>query len=208
MQSRLSDAFWSLLEDHDLHDITVGDIVQVAGCNRGSFYYYYDSRDDFIKAIVRDGFINKCGLFRCIFDLIAGDDPSPLLELDREGFERLALLMQHGGSSIVESQLESYSMDLWSTVLCVNGETLQPETLEIIQFLVNGILGVIVNLDCSMVRKSESASQAFLEVVIKQAIKSIASIQGMEEDEIVMRIRLLGQYRKINSNRKQAKAVA
>lgn len=37
-EQRIKDAFWALLEQNDLKDITVSMITSKANCNRGTFY--------------------------------------------------------------------------------------------------------------------------------------------------------------------------
>ena len=45
VRDRMIEAFWQLLEDNQLHEISVGMIVAKAGCNRGTFYYHFADKD-------------------------------------------------------------------------------------------------------------------------------------------------------------------
>jgi len=43
----------SLLEDHQFADLAVSDILRAAGVSRGSFYFYFDSKQDVLAELVR-----------------------------------------------------------------------------------------------------------------------------------------------------------
>ena len=45
------EAFWQLLENNQLHEISVGMIVAKAGCNRGTFYYHFADKDELLSLI-------------------------------------------------------------------------------------------------------------------------------------------------------------
>src|SRR5262249_27497167 len=42
-----------LLTDHQFADLAVGDILRAAGVSRGSFYFYFDSKQDVLAELVR-----------------------------------------------------------------------------------------------------------------------------------------------------------
>lgn len=44
-RERIADAFWELLECTPRSAMTVGAVVKAAGCNRGTFYYYFSDLD-------------------------------------------------------------------------------------------------------------------------------------------------------------------
>ena len=53
-EQRIKDAFWALLEQNDLKDITVSMITSKANCNRGTFYYHFNSLEELVDAIITD----------------------------------------------------------------------------------------------------------------------------------------------------------
>lgn len=61
---RIKEAFWVLLEKHDFKDITVTMITQEAHCNRGTFYYHFESMDALLNCILEEELISIHGLPR------------------------------------------------------------------------------------------------------------------------------------------------
>ena len=53
VRDRMIEAFWQLLEDNQLHEISVGMIVAKAGCNRGTFYYHFADKDELMLAALK-----------------------------------------------------------------------------------------------------------------------------------------------------------
>lgn len=198
MRARLEEAFWSLLETKDLHDITVGDLVERAGCNRGSFYYYYDTREEFLDAVVREGFLGSCGLQDFLIDLVCGNDPALPSEGNGCDRGRFLLLVRHGGLGLVAREVRDRSVALWSAVLRPDGGTLRAETAEIVEFLVGGIVGVFAHLDANAKPGASGAFRDYLATVCQAAIESIARAEGTLQDEILARLKTLGQYRKMS----------
>lgn len=106
VRDRMIEAFWQLLEDNQLHEISVGMIVAKAGCNRGTFYYHFADKDELMLAALSR---EVKGLPNCIISVIAGDNPEAVLESMIEGhIPRLSLFMEQGGQTIVEKKLKSY----------------------------------------------------------------------------------------------------
>ena len=77
VRDRMIEAFWQLLEDNQLHEISVGMIVAKAGCNRGTFYYHFADKDELMLAALSR---EVKGLPNCIISVIAGDNPEAVLE--------------------------------------------------------------------------------------------------------------------------------
>jgi len=52
VRHRLELAFWELIKEHPIDEITVNMIVSRAGCARGSFYYHFDDIECLIDKII------------------------------------------------------------------------------------------------------------------------------------------------------------
>lgn len=51
-KQRILDAFETLLNKNSLESITLKEIVELAGVNKTTFYYYYDSKDDILLSLI------------------------------------------------------------------------------------------------------------------------------------------------------------
>ena len=79
-KQRLVDSFWSLLEQHKLHQVTVGMVAQDAKCNRGTFYYHYCDGNNTVEHYWTNQFKNQTrldnqGQFDVVWQGPDGADP-------------------------------------------------------------------------------------------------------------------------------------
>lgn len=198
MRSRLQEAFWALLAERDLHAITVGDLVKRAKCNRGSFYYYYDSKEQFVESVVRDDFLGGCGLQDFVLELAAGGEVQVPYADNGEKSRRLLLLIRHGGLEIIASEVRRCSFDMWAAVLRPDGGALHIESSQIIEFFVGGVVSVLAHLEAVPERGSLSVLREYLGAVVKAALERVARIEGMPQPEILSRLRTISAYRKMS----------
>ncbi|WP_346688022.1 TetR family transcriptional regulator [Enteroscipio rubneri] len=47
-----AESVWELIEEQPLERMTVGDLTARAGCNRGTFYYYYDDMYEMLDVMI------------------------------------------------------------------------------------------------------------------------------------------------------------
>ena len=52
-RDQILDAFRDLLENKDIHHISVSDIAKKAGIGKGSLYYYFSSKDGMLNALIK-----------------------------------------------------------------------------------------------------------------------------------------------------------
>ena len=70
---RIKNAFWELLEQNNLKHITVNMVTQKAHCNRGTFYYHYESLDALLCTVIEEELLNSKGLPLGIFYMLSND---------------------------------------------------------------------------------------------------------------------------------------
>lgn len=100
-RERIIESFWELLEDHQISEITVGNIAHHAQCNRGSFYYHFSDIDSFMEEVVRSELYEENAIPKIIFNYLILDtwsslESSPEVNLR---FYRLSLLLDRGGEA-------------------------------------------------------------------------------------------------------------
>ena len=96
-RERIADAFWELLECTPRSAMTVGAVVKAAGCNRGTFYYYFSDLDVLAASAVREEFFSDDALVRAIFGaLVEGDAGSLQRRVPRRRLRRMAVAIRAG----------------------------------------------------------------------------------------------------------------
>lgn len=189
-RQRLIDAFWALLETRPVHEITVGALVEVAGCNRGTFYYYFADVDALVafaaEELLGDGSLSLA-VFRC---LVAGSPASVMHEVAPERIAHAALLMRSGELQTIEVALRRAVQGLWQGRLCGAGEELSPTACFAIQFMVGGMLGYIIwssRLEQPF-RPLPRVERVYLAQVARATVETVARAQGMTPVEVVARL--------------------
>ena len=126
-EQRIKDAFWALLEQNDLKDITVSMITSKANCNRGTFYYHYNSLEELIDSVITDELFINSSVPRALFYLLCKKS-NPF---EQENFalhiKRFGLMMNRGGQEGIDTKVKAASVEMWERLLCADDEKLTIE---------------------------------------------------------------------------------
>lgn len=190
-RERIADAFWELLECTPRSAMTVGAVVKAAGCNRGTFYYYFSDLDVLAASAVREEFFSDDALVRAIFGaLVEGDAGSLQRRVPRRRLRRMAIAIRAGERRLVDQTIRGEVQRRWESCLCAEGEHLKPAATFAIQFMVGGVLGFIAEatergaLPCPLTPEA----RAYLASVARATIEAVADAQGMTPVEVLARV--------------------
>ena len=200
-RQRIIDSFWLLLQDHHLRDLTVGMIVRQADCNRGTFYYHFADMDDLIFKAIEGELLGNPKVSMELFNLITGVDVDENYAkeiLGGQRIQRLSLVIRQGGTEAVEKAVKTTMTDMWQTVLCPDGGELKPQTQIIIEYTSSGILGV-ASYSSRMKEEDKEASidLSILKKLASHTLECVADAQDIPMDEILMRLKILNQFSKM-----------
>lgn len=98
---RIKNAFWELLEENDLKHITVNTVTQKAHCNRGTFYYHYESLDALLCTVIEEELLSSKGLPLGIFYMLSNDSKALTEVLLPQRMQRFGLVMKRCGQECV-----------------------------------------------------------------------------------------------------------
>ena len=71
-KDRMIDAFWRALETYRIDEVTVSMITSGADCNRGSFYYHFNSIQELAHAAFDRDCANRDDVARAILAFVSG----------------------------------------------------------------------------------------------------------------------------------------
>ena len=140
---RIKNAFWELLEENDLKHITVNMVTQKAHCNRGTFYYHYESLDALLCAVIEEELLNSKGLPLGIFYMLSNDSKALTEMLLPQRTQRFGLVMKRCGQECVALKIRTIIANMWQTILCDEEEELTTNARIIIEYSISGLIGVI-----------------------------------------------------------------
>lgn len=122
----------------------MGDVTTRAGCNRGTFYYYYTDLNDLVNNVLERELTADGPWPAAVFRLTAGQVPPENWQNSIRSIERVRLVMDRGGMNLVLEKTLEVAIRMWTTVLCPDGSTLEEEARLAIEYAVGGTLGLLV----------------------------------------------------------------
>lgn len=195
-RERIVTAFWTLLQQHRLNEITVGMIVAEAGCNRNTFYYHFDNKEALVNSILENEFEDTA---QRVFNMVAGFDNGFLEHLLNDGYlSRVALLMNQGDADLIQRKVKQHVTGVWQAVLRPEGGTLSNETRCVIECVTGSILSLISFLGNETLAGREcEAPLDFLHGMSHHAVSYICAYENVSRDEVLMRLQMLERYSKM-----------
>lgn len=191
-EQRIKNAFWELLQHHNLNEITVSMITTQAKCNRGTFYYHYTSLDELIEAVIHNEIFIASSVPRALFYLFC-TNANPFEE---ENFalhiKRFGLMMNRGDQKGIDTKVKAAVVSMWENLVCENDEQLKLDTRLIIEYATSGLIGLIAYLyreglldDCSHMPDESKFS---FKTNTQYLISSVSNAQNIPLQELEKRI--------------------
>lgn len=196
-ERRLKDAFWTLLEEHDLHDITVSMITKQAQCNRGTFYYHYESLAALLDVLIEEELLEGRKLPHTLFWLMCQDnapnqsDAAYESELFSQHVRRFGLMMERAGQEYIDAKVKETITETWKSILCTEDESLSLDSRLIIEYAASGIISIISFLYREGLFNQEhlpARSLSILRENTRYLVTRISQAQNISLDELRRRI--------------------
>lgn len=142
-KERVKQAFWQLLEEKPLARITVDDLTKRARCNRGTFYYHYETIDSMALQLADECFVPE--LFTLLLAQIDKTE-SPLGLMQNDAIRNLHIrhmfmLLGNQGSPALVEYIKEMIASTWAEGLGAAGG-LSPQQRMLFEFAVGGYIGI------------------------------------------------------------------
>ena len=149
VEERIKQAFWELLTSKPIEDISIGELTMRAGCNRGTFYYYYTDIYDLLARVVNENMPTQ--LPQIIVGMaLEKTEASAVLETAEKtkgSIDKLCVLLNTSAADEVGKQIHETAKLVWRDKLGVDIASPEMEAnlnaQILFEFLVSGILGVL-----------------------------------------------------------------
>ena len=139
-EARMVEVFWDQLSRMPYREVTAASVARQAGCNRATFYYYFDSIEDLaekaVDAAVPTGIANLAEKF------LARDGAS--FHLDRPqrlAVERICLLTGPNGSARLTERFKQALMEAWAGRFEL--DLGRKDVHAVASFMASGIVGLL-----------------------------------------------------------------
>lgn len=139
-EARMIEAFWDQLSRMPYREVTAASVARQAGCNRATFYYYFDSIEDLAEQAV------DAAVPTDIADLaerFLSEDSAPfrLDEAQRRAVERICLLTGLNGSARLTERFKRTLMETWASRFGL--DLAQEDVRTVASFMASGIVGIL-----------------------------------------------------------------
>lgn len=199
-RQRMQNAFWQLLEENQLREITVGTITAQAECNRGTFYYHFRDLDDLMLNAIEKQVVGNGAIAEGIFNLTTGTSYEEFLNTYHEEIRHMSLILNRGGMDMVFTKVCTVVKKLWQSVLCPDGSDLTSEAIAIIEFTVGGTLSLMVaNSSIYETHEIDPGVSCFIQENARITIERLARTQDLSAKEVLMRLTAANRF--LNASR-------
>jgi len=141
---RLEEAFWEALERYPVGQITVRMLTEMARCNRGTFYYYFDGIDNMTATLTEEALPIQVSTL--VARYLSGESRSVELDAEsRAAIRRLCLLVGKRSSPALVAQARHALVARWLEILGIPATSLEHDDSLVMEFAANGVIGVLVH---------------------------------------------------------------
>lgn len=140
VRTLMEDAFWKLLRERSFNQISVSEIIRRVGCNRTTFYYYFESIEDMAKRVIEEAIpadipalAEAC--FEGTLSFVELDDRS------RASIERLCLVIGKGGTPKLVEQVKRALKAAWIEKFDLDCRQLDVSC--VLEFMAGGVVGIL-----------------------------------------------------------------
>ena len=192
-KDRMIDAFWRALETYGIDEVTVSMITSNADCNRGSFYYHFNSLQELARAAFNRDCVNRDDVARATLALVSGKHVEATHAIfDAERVRKMGLIGERGGAPIAGSETCAALNSVWLAIACAAGEPYTAGARSAIDFINYGTARFVNT--ASQISPEESnidESAVFLHDLAVFALQEIERFQHISEGEAITRLKRL-----------------
>ncbi len=142
VRNRIEEEFWKLLKKESLSHITVSALVKNAGCNRTTFYYYFDSVEDLAWKIIAENLPMELpkiaqAYFNGEVEAVAVNQETLRM------IERLSILIGKDGSSHLAALVEESLKNMWIEAFRLRDIKNDDEVAYMLEFMAGGVISLV-----------------------------------------------------------------
>lgn len=178
-REQIIETFWRLVDERPLSEITVSSVVQLAGCNRTTFYYHFPCFEDLVKAAVEQTLpieVTRLALASC-------KDGLPDHWLSGRHWtdaRRIGLLAAQTNVPWLVQLMRGEIEQAWARELGV--DVRRDDVAPLVDFMVNGLLGLVAGCATSQgPEQLELALRLVHTVLAHPGISYLRSLSGEGE---------------------------
>lgn len=141
-RDRIAQEFWKLLKSKPLSHIRISELVEKAGCNRSTFYYYFDDIDDLAWKMISESLPVELPKMAqaCFTGKIENMTIGP--ETMR-AIEQISMCIGKDGSSHLTYLAADALKEMWITEFQLEDSKQDEDLSALLDFMACGIVGAV-----------------------------------------------------------------
>lgn len=144
-RTRIIEAFWELIENNSIFELSVGEVTRAAQCNRGTFYYYFHDFDELVAIAIAQLLQDNELITDALWHFSSEGDLSAFDRRDvRCLLQRIVITMRAGAAEQVVQGIHTIIIDRVREIVHPDGEELKADSSFAVGFLVSGIMGFVM----------------------------------------------------------------
>lgn len=141
---RIGEAFWKLLEENEIREITVGMIVAEAQCNRGTFYYHYHDLEELLDHLLTAEVLETHLVSDKLFRMGTDDSYNIFDDLEPVFVKRLVLTVDRVGFGVAYGKIREVALETWRYLLAPETGSVSAEAEAFIDYYIGGVLCMLI----------------------------------------------------------------
>lgn len=125
-RTRIIEAFWELIENNSIFELSVGEVTRAAQCNRGTFYYYFHDFDELVAIAMTQLLQDNELITDALWHFSSEGDLSAFDRRDvRCLLRRIVITMRAGAAEQVVQGIHTIIIDRVREIVHPDGEELK-----------------------------------------------------------------------------------
>lgn len=149
-KQNLKDAFWSLYKTKRINQISIKEITDKAGYNRGTFYLYYQDVYDMLNQIQGEILDQLDDISQTMINLVISEknsteDSSKFFKYFKENIEYISVLFGENGDAYFQAKYKELLKNYIREHLRIEEIDYSEETIDFsLEFFISGVIGLIL----------------------------------------------------------------
>lgn len=199
-KQRIGEAFWKLLEEHEIREITVGMIVAEAQCNRGTFYYHFQSLEDLVESLLATEVLGTHLISESLFKMGTDDSYNIFDDLDPLLIKRLVLTVDRVGFGVAYGKIREAALGAWRFLLEPETGDISPAAEAFIDYYIGGVLCMLMARPPAIANTKvfggdqpvPSSLIEFSRMNFRFMLNEICAAEGTPPEVVLKRVRSVG----------------
>lgn len=198
-RTRIVDAFWQLLASgRHISRVSAGAVAALAGCNRGTFYYYFKSMDALVEEALRELLTDDGQVVDALFRVMVTGDLRVFEGVNlAASLHRIVVGIGSGVDYKINAAVRSAIMQRWEAALYASERELSSDACFMVQFELSGVMSYLLAMALSREeggaevmrpRPPADLAHGYMEATAERTLTAVAEAEGLDAEAAAAKV--------------------